>query len=141
MNHKIQNIFLGRFRFKRSVSCLPFSYEGQSFFEALSSNTSSYFEEGLYDLDGKKQPFYQKRYFQFYPSYLLILKEDQSILHRFALENFIQFPLKFSHTHVCSEDLYDCTLTIKRLEEFSINYKTKGPSKDSEVLTDYERIK
>ena len=140
MNHNLHHVFLGRFRFKRSVSCPSFSCEGQSFFEELSSGTSSYFEEGFYNLDGKKQPFYQKRYFQFYPSHLLILKEDQSILHRFSLKAIIQFPLKVSHTHVCSEDLYRCDLVVEGFDKFSMNYNVRGRSKSYEILISYERI-
>ncbi|MDC0348943.1 DUF6314 family protein [Alphaproteobacteria bacterium] len=129
MNHNLHHVFLGRFRFKRSVSFPSLHYEGGGVFKIESSNISSYWEEGGYDLDGKNQTFYQKRYFEIHPSYLLILKEDQSVLHRFSLKEITKFPLKVSHTHVCAEDLYKCDLVVEGFDKFSMNYNVRGPSK------------
>lgn len=142
VSDRVRHTFQGTYTFHRTISSPLIAYNGTACFSPLSEKRIKYFEEGTYWQEGVSQYAYQERSMEFYEDHFLILKSDGRLLHHFdypSQQKQDSSPLLFSHTHVCRDDLYKGELLIKTENEFYLNYRVIGPSKDYEIKTFYRK--
>lgn len=140
----LQEVFLGKYRFERKISMPILIYEGTAYFTKSSPFQIEYFEEGVYRRAEEVYDAYQQREFQLHEESFSLLKADGSLLHHFYYplieRKEMGFPLEFSHTHVCNDDLYHCLLSVENQSKFFSCYRIEGPSKNYEIKTIYNRL-
>jgi len=137
-------VFSGSYKFRRYCSFESFNSEGMAYFKRFSPYQVYYCEEGEYKDKNALQTFYQNRQFELYKEYFLILKEDGMVLHSFDFlgknKADTDVPLKFTHRHFCGQDEYNCILSLNNMNHFSMNYLVKGPLKNYQMITNYEKL-
>lgn len=135
-------LFSDLYTFNRYISQPKLCYKGTATFENVISWKIEYNEQALYQLLGKAQMCYQNRIFVLDPPRFSINKNDGSLLHKFNLENIsAKFPLKLEHTHICGNDQYLLFLRVYSENQFCMDYRINGPSKNYGIYTEYQRLK
>lgn len=142
VENRVRQAFQGSYVFHRAISSPLIVYSGIARFSPLPGKRIRYFEEGTYRQGDISQYAYQERNIEFYEDHFLIFKSDGRLLHHFVYPSPQQQKsslLRFSHTHVCRDDLYKGELLIHAEDEFSLNYEVTGPSKSYEIKTFYKK--
>ena len=140
MHQLLAHVFSGQYSYKRTISSPRTSVDGTACFKQSRDNQILYREQGLYTLGETEQPCYQQQTFVVTKSTLCIYKNDLSLLHEFALDTLLEFPIKLTHTHLCKNDRYALELVIHSFNTFSTSYRVQGPSKNYKIHTTFRRI-
>lgn len=140
MHQLLAHVFSGQYSYKRTFSSPRMSVNGTAFFEQSQANQTLYHEQGSYTSGKIEQTCYQKQIFIMTKSNLYIYKNDLSLLHEFALDTLLEFPIKLPHTHLCKNDRYALEMVIHSFNTFSTSYRVQGPSKNYKIHTTFRRI-
>lgn len=133
----LNKLLQGQYSFKRRISFPEIYFEGVANFLIGNNNQRVYVEKGLYN---KAVFFQQKLIFKFCSLNLSIYKNDNSLLHRFSIDEGLVIPINLSHTHYCLEDQYFLKVTIYSEDGFSTFYRINGPSKNYTIHTECSRV-
>ncbi|UNM06450.1 MAG: hypothetical protein H6925_01750 [Holosporaceae bacterium] len=140
INHYLRQVFQGHFRLSRRVSSPMVSIEGEASFSCCDKDVTLFQEKGEYLLNGKRQSFYQERFFVLKSDCLLIQKQDKSPLHTFFYQDMAQeMRDAFFHTHVCGQDIYNVTIKIFSEQTFSMDYNVESPTDPYVVTSLYKK--
>lgn len=133
-------ILNGTWKLERNVATFNIKMVGYAKFTQADKCTLNYEESGYYYLQNNKYDFYQKYKFEVHENKLLIIKNDNSILHEFALADFKNYPITLNHNHECGKDTYSCQFIFQNNTYFQIFYNVKGHNKHYTIRTDFNKI-
>lgn len=106
----------------------------------LNEFTLGYKESGNYTHQQNEYNFFQTYQFLMQANKLLIIKNDQSILHEFAMPETLDYPVFLAHTHECGRDVYSCQVILHENYFWQMLYDVKGHNKNYSMVTSFTRI-
>ena len=140
IDHYLRQVFQGEFHLSRRVSSPMLDIKGEAAFSYCDKDVALFQEKGEYILNGKRQSFYQERFFVFKSGRLLIQKQDKSPLHTFFYQDMGQkMGDAFFHTHVCCQDIYNVTIKIFSEQTFSMDYSVESSTAPYVVTSLYKK--
>lgn len=125
----LEKLFTGEYYFKREISNLNLTIHGTAHFQSKDTSAFSYLEQGKYFMNNTPINFQQENTFELTSSQLIIYNSVYGELHDMDISNCSQIPFTLENTHICKEDSYHLTFTVKSPLQFTTKYIISGPKK------------
>lgn len=139
MQCNLIEILQGKWRFERQVKEFNINMVGTAEFVRLNKASLGYQESGSYTHQQNEYNFFQKYQFSIQENQLLIIKNDQSVLHEFTIPDVVNYPISLSHIHECGQDTYNCQLIVHKADFWQMHYVVKGHNKNYSITTSFYR--